>query len=67
MLRLLVLLLLLANLLFFAWAQGWLRGIVTVDPLGAREPHRLREQVRPDLIQVLPPGSVASAPLPRPN
>lgn len=62
MLRALVLVLLLANLVFYAWAQGWLRGIVTADPLGAREPYRLQEQVRPDLIRVLPPGSVASAP-----
>jgi len=46
MLRLILLLLILANLLFFVWAQGW---------LGARdegrEPQRLNNQIEPEKLQ----------------
>lgn len=52
MLRLLVLILLLANGLYFAWAQGLLQ------PLGAAptqqaEPQRLEQQVRPDALRLI--------------
>lgn len=63
MLRALVVLLLLANLAFFAWTQGWLTGITGVGPEGERDPERLKRQVHPEVIRILPPGSVpASAP-----
>ena len=54
MLRLAVLVLLLANLLFFAWSRGWLEGLVPVSPQGDREPERAGRQVRPELVRVLP-------------
>lgn len=54
MLRLLVGLLVAANLAFFAWSQGWLDDVVGVRAQGDREPERLRNQVRPELVRVLP-------------
>lgn len=58
MLRVLVVLLLLANLAFFAWARGWLGA----PPHHAeREPERLAAQVRPEALTVLPPSSVSAA------
>lgn len=63
MLRALVVLLLLANLAFFAWTQGWLTGLTGISPEGDRDPERLKRQVHPEVIRILPPGSVpASAP-----
>ncbi len=61
MLRRLVFLLLAANLLFFAWSQGWLGGLIGVRPDAQREPERLARQVRPQTIVVLPPAPAASA------
>ncbi len=46
MLRLILLLLILANLLFFVWAQGWLG---TRDE--GREPQRLNQQIEPEKLQ----------------
>ena len=63
MLRRLALLLLLANLLFFAWSQGWLTGIVGLRPHPEREPERLARQVRPETVVVLPPGPSAASTL----
>jgi hypothetical protein len=58
MLRALVLLLLLANALFFAWTQGALDPVLGVRSIGDREPERQALQVRPgDLVVV----SAASA------
>ena len=58
MLRALVVLLLLANLAFFAWARGWLGA----PPRHAeREPARLAAQVRPEALTVLPPGPASAA------
>lgn len=59
MLRRLLLLLLLANLLFFAWTQGWLGGLIGLRPDAQREPERLARQVRPETIVVLPPSPAA--------
>lgn len=56
MLRRLLFLLLLANLLFFAWSQGWLVGLIGLRPDAQREPERLARQVRPETIVVLPPA-----------
>jgi hypothetical protein len=57
MLRRLVLLLILANLLFFSWSQAWLDGIAGLRAHPDREPERLARQVRPETIVVMPPGS----------
>ncbi|HZN48108.1 MAG TPA: SPOR domain-containing protein, partial [Ramlibacter sp.] len=52
MLRLVVLLLLLANGAFFAWSQGLLLAW-GLGPAQQAEPQRLQQQVRPDSIRVL--------------
>ncbi|MEO8153358.1 MAG: SPOR domain-containing protein [Rhizobacter sp.] len=61
MLRLFVLLLLLANIGFYAWTQGMLDGIVGARPQGDREPERLTRQVRPDTVRVMPPAASSAA------
>jgi hypothetical protein len=63
MLRAFVLLLLLANLAFLAWTQGWITWLVGIDPLGQRDPGRVSAQVQPELIRPLggPAGAVAGA------
>lgn len=63
MLRLLVLLLALANAAFLAWSLGLLDDVTGVRARGDREPERLARQVRPELIVILPPAA-ASAPAP---
>lgn len=65
MLRALVVALAAANLLWFAWAQGWLEG--WLPPPGdaeQREPHRLDSQQRPQAVTVTPlrEGAMASRP-----
>ena len=63
MLRALVLALLLANVAFYAWTQGWLDAVVGVRASGDREPERLARQLRPETVRVLPPDAAgASAP-----
>lgn len=62
MLRNFALLMLVANLAFFAWTQGWLDGVVGIRAAGDREPERMAKQVRPESVSVLPPGSAVSAP-----
>lgn len=54
MLRLLVLLLILANGVYFAWSEGMLRAY-GFAPAQQREPQRLTQQVRPEAIRVLTP------------
>lgn len=61
MLRLVVALLVAANLAFFAWTQGWLDDVVGVRAAGDREPERLRNQIRPELVRVLPTPVAATA------
>jgi hypothetical protein len=61
-LKALVALLLLANLAFFAWTEGWLDGVVGVRAIGDREPERLARQVRPETIRILPFAAAGSAP-----
>jgi hypothetical protein len=58
MLRFVLLLLMLANGLFWAWREGGLSAIGMV-PSNQREPQRLQQQVAADLVRVLPAGSVA--------
>lgn len=55
MLRLLVLILILANGLYFAWSEGMLRAY-GFAPAQQREPQRLAQQVRPEAIRVLTPA-----------
>jgi hypothetical protein len=60
-LRALVVLLLLANLAFYAWTQGWLDEVVGTRSIGDREPERLTRQVRPELVRILPPSAASAA------
>ena len=57
MLRLLVLALLLANGVYFVWAQGLLRA-VGFAPADQSEPQRLAQQIRPDSLRILRPEEV---------
>jgi hypothetical protein len=61
MLRAVVLLLLVANLAFFAWAKGWLAPLAAAPRQGEREPERLNSQVRPDAVLVLSPAAANAA------
>lgn len=54
MLRLVALLLLLANALYFAWSQGLLLSWGW-GPTQQSEPQRLQQQIRPETIRILPP------------
>jgi len=54
MLRTLVLLLALANAVFFAWSQGWLGSTLGSAQDGQREPQRLAQQVHPEQLILLP-------------
>lgn len=55
MLRPLIVALLIANLGYFAWTQGWLPSWVGASPLGDRDPQRLERQVNPEAVRILPP------------
>ena len=61
MLRVLALLLLLANVLFFAWTQGTLDQVLGVRSIGDREPEREALQVRPGDLVVVSAASAAAA------
>jgi hypothetical protein len=61
MLRLTAILLLLANLAYFAWTQGWLDAPLGVRSQGDREPERLTRQVRPETVIILPPSAADAA------
>ena len=52
-LKTLVLVLLVANVGFYAWSRGWIDGGAAN---GDREPERLAKQVRPESIRIVPPG-----------
>ena len=54
MLRLLVLLLVLANVGFYAWSQGLLVAVLPWPP-DTREPQRLQQQVRPEAVRLAGP------------
>ena len=53
MLRLIVLLLLLANAAYWSWSQGWLAP-AGVGPAPQTEPQRVAQQIKPEAIRVLP-------------
>lgn len=61
MLRLLVAALVLANVLFFAWVRGWLAPSLPPPRQAESEPERLAQQVRPELITVLPAKAASAA------
>ena len=61
MLRSLVLILLLLNLAFFSWTQGWLTTVVGVHPSQQHEPQRLNLQRHADQLEVIPPEVMPSA------
>lgn len=50
--------LLVANLAFWAWTQGWLSGVVGVSPSGDREPQRLQRQVDRERLRIVREGEV---------
>ena len=56
MLRGLLLAVLAANLIFLAWSQGWLAPTAPGPRTAMGEPQRVANQVRPDWVQVVPPG-----------
>jgi len=64
MLRALLALLIVANLVFFAFSRGALDGILGLRALGDREPERLANQVRPQTIRLLTVGAAASGAAP---
>ncbi len=61
MLRIAVAALVLANLLFFVWARGWLAPGFPPPRQGESEPERMAQQVRPELIAVLPAKAASAA------
>ena len=60
MLRALVLVLILANVGFFAWREGWL-GSSLSNPQAGREPYRMKAQVHPDRLVIVPPPAAAAS------
>jgi hypothetical protein len=50
--RLIVLLLLMANGLYFAWSQGLMRAY-GFAPVQQSEPHRLANQIHPSVLRLL--------------
>ena len=60
MLRLLVLLLLLANGAYFAWSKGLLAPY-GFAPVSQSEPQRMAQQIRPEAIHILSTPGAASA------
>lgn len=60
--RLLLLILVLANALYFSWSQGLL-GAYGWAPQSDAEPQRLARQIRPEAVRVLP-ASAAESPAP---
>lgn len=60
MLRLLLVLLVLANAAFYAWSQGWLSPWLPVLRADQREPERLQAQVKPELVVVMTPKAASA-------
>jgi len=63
MLRWVIVLLVLANAGYFAWTRGYLDSL-GLAPVEQREPQRLAEQVKPDLLRLLNGPKGAAAPEP---
>ena len=71
MIRAALVLLLLANALFFAWTQGLLLGI-GLAPATSSEPQRVAQQIQPEALRVVSaeesrPADAAQAATPRPT
>jgi hypothetical protein len=66
MLRVVVWLLLLLNVLYGSWAQGWLLPY-GFGPTAQREPQRLVQQIRPEAITLLSPEEARRASVPEPS
>ncbi len=64
MLRLIVVLLALANGAFYAWHAGWLPALGAASPEGSGGGNRLAEQVHPERLVVLTASGTAAAPTP---
>lgn len=58
--RAVVVVLLVANALFFAWSRGWLDAATGIPADGGREPQRLAAQQHPERIQPLAASAVAA-------
>ncbi len=58
--RVLVIVLLAANALFFIWSRGWLDSLTGLPANGLREPQRLAAQQHPERIQPLAASAVAA-------
>lgn len=58
MLRLIVLVLMLANGVYLAWSQGWLRS-QGFAPAVQSEPQRMAQQIRPEAVRILTPAENA--------
>lgn len=61
MLRVLLVVLLLANVLFFGWAQGWMGAAWPPPGHSQREPERLALQVKPERFVLLGPDALRAA------
>lgn len=61
MLRFALLVLLVANAGYLAWSQGWMATLGWM-PEAQTEPYRLKQQVRPDVLSVVPTPPAATAP-----
>lgn len=59
--RALLLVLVAANIVFFAWARDWLAPMWPAPLHGEREPARLAAQVRPEAIAVLSAKAASAA------
>ena len=67
MLRALVVALVAANVLFFAFTTGAFDGLFGLRSTGDREPERVTNQVRPQTIRLLPMTKAASGPREEPS
>jgi hypothetical protein len=63
MLRALVVVIFVANLLFFGFTRGWFDGVLGLRAIGDREPERIANQVRPNsvVIMAMPSAPAASS------
>jgi len=61
MLRSVLVVLVLANVLFFCWARGWLAPVAPPPRHGEREPERLAAQLHPETVTVLAPKAANDA------
>ena len=58
--RIVVLVLLAVNALFFAWSRGWLDTVTGLPADGGREPQRIAAQQHPERVQPLAASAVAA-------